>query len=543
MLNKFALVCWLSMVWIGGKNGISSSSPQNRVTVSTSHFRIMSLRGGGEGDVNGGVLSASSARALQDSRGFLKARERNLTRIDENCDQLQDVTRLDLSGNMLIDLGGFRNVHTITWLDASRNCFLTDKPLMGMGSLKVLNVGHNNISRLQYVGTCKQLRALIANNNEIFDVDELDYEGSLPFLESLLLSSNQFRKFPTKFFKHFPKLKKISLSHNRLSKFPEIQTNKDLQELRLAYNKIKEIPLGYFSSDLQILDLGHNRISNMSGIMALKGCKMLRNLNLAGNPICNVSSYRDTVINMCKRLEILDGKKLAEREGGKSSRGLNRKEDPREVFMSNLPYSASESDIKQFFSDLGWKAVVKIHLLRQRKPKRPDESLRSKGVAFVKFRTAELAERAILGFNNRSMGVEGSRGEGAIVRQIYLRPSWRDVHGKPTRKVEHSDEDEASDEMDTGDREAPQSADGEIEEMRSESPEASERVGQGSEQKYGEYESEDLEDIPTRVQEKPAVAHNFVVQDIQQKEKSEKKPKSLKRSKNLKTKVRTHLQK
>lgn len=73
--------------------------------------------------------------------------------------------------------------------------------------------------------------------------------------------------------------------------------------------------------------------------------------------------------------------------------------------------------------------------------------------------------------------------------------SWRST---PLLQVEHSDEDEASGEMDTGDREASRSADEQVEvvnssllepfslglQIRSESPEASERVGQGSEQKF-----------------------------------------------------------
>lgn len=63
------------------------------------------------------------------------------------------------------------------------------------------------------------------------------------------------------------------------------------------------------------------------------------------------------------------------------------------LFVGNLPYDATEEDIRQHFSAVGSLSYVSIPLDRETGKKR--------GFAFVEFADAEQAQAAILQFNNQ----------------------------------------------------------------------------------------------------------------------------------------------
>lgn len=65
----------------------------------------------------------------------------------------------------------------------------------------------------------------------------------------------------------------------------------------------------------------------------------------------------------------------------------NQQVNPKKLFIGNLPWSSTEDDIRQIFSDFG--EVVEVRLITDRM------SGRSKGIAFVEYATEEEAQAAI----------------------------------------------------------------------------------------------------------------------------------------------------
>src|SRR5262245_9269597 len=63
------------------------------------------------------------------------------------------------------------------------------------------------------------------------------------------------------------------------------------------------------------------------------------------------------------------------------------------LFVGNLPYDATEEDLRQHFSSVGALSYVFIPLDRETGKKR--------GFAFVEFADSELAQAAIRQFNNQ----------------------------------------------------------------------------------------------------------------------------------------------
>ena len=72
-----------------------------------------------------------------------------------------------------------------------------------------------------------------------------------------------------------------------------------------------------------------------------------------------------------------------------------QQENPKKLFVGNLPFSTTEEEVVSMFSDFG--TVVDAALIKDRM------SGRSKGIAFVTFETVEEANAAIEGLNGKDI--------------------------------------------------------------------------------------------------------------------------------------------
>lgn len=66
------------------------------------------------------------------------------------------------------------------------------------------------------------------------------------------------------------------------------------------------------------------------------------------------------------------------------------------LYVGNLPYSATEEELKSMFGQAG--TVTSVAIIKDR------DSGRSKGFAFVEMSTADEAQKAISMFNGQMMG-------------------------------------------------------------------------------------------------------------------------------------------
>ena len=130
-----------------------------------------------------------------------------------------------------------------------------------------------------------KLRRLDLSGNIIASVEGLNVCQSL---EALNLSRNNIRTFS-----------ESSFSNQRL--------RASLTNLNLSGNFISAIgpPLGLLVG-LKKLDLSGNKIHRLEEVKRLRTLTVLSNLNLTGNPICEVGHYRNYVLFNCPKLDDLD---------------------------------------------------------------------------------------------------------------------------------------------------------------------------------------------------------------------------------------------
>ncbi len=69
--------------------------------------------------------------------------------------------------------------------------------------------------------------------------------------------------------------------------------------------------------------------------------------------------------------------------------------NPAKLFVGNLPFKATEEDVRNLFAEFG--EIVDLKLITDRM------SGRSKGIAFVEFSTAEQAQAAIEGLHEHDL--------------------------------------------------------------------------------------------------------------------------------------------
>jgi RNA recognition motif-containing protein len=74
----------------------------------------------------------------------------------------------------------------------------------------------------------------------------------------------------------------------------------------------------------------------------------------------------------------------------------NPQTNPKKLFVGNLPYSTTQEELNQLFSQYG--EIVEVRLITDR------QTGRSKGIAFVEFSTEESANAAIAGLHNTELG-------------------------------------------------------------------------------------------------------------------------------------------
>lgn len=243
------------------------------------------------------LLASKQADAKEAQSIILKGQ--SLTHIDD-ISFCVNLARLDLSNNSLSTneaLSGLQYCRSLTWLSLAHNQLDSIDNLRGLGKLAVLNVSHNRISFFStHLAKLSNLKALIANNNEIAVLDALALPASL---NTLVLSQNAIESVPS--LARLKVLGKLSLSHNRLYQVDDLSSLSALKELRLNDNKLAVLPR--LPASLSTLDIGSNPIERVAATPRLE------TLNVKGTLVDEHSIDK-------RRLCIFNGRKL----NGKSRR-------------------------------------------------------------------------------------------------------------------------------------------------------------------------------------------------------------------------------
>jgi Leucine-rich repeat (LRR) protein len=144
--------------------------------------------------------------------------------------------------------------------------------LASLASLRVLNLDHNDIPRLEGIATLRSLQELYLSNQRVRGEMEFEEESLQGVAGSLTI---------------------LHMNNSRVARVS---------------------PLGYLTR-LKTLYLTNNPLTEMDEIAGmLDGCAHLNTLHLKTCPITESHKYRDRVILMSKSLATLDDKEITDRE-------------------------------------------------------------------------------------------------------------------------------------------------------------------------------------------------------------------------------------
>eukprot|EP00750_Incisomonas_marina_P018911 INCI3171.4.p1 GENE.INCI3171.4~~INCI3171.4.p1 ORF type:complete len:390 (-),score=94.88 INCI3171.4:854-2023(-) len=155
-------------------------------------------------------------------------------------------------------------------------------------------------------GTIEELRM---SYESIFAIDNLE---GLANLRVLSLDNNCIRRMVN--LEPLVNLQWLDLSFNRIEKIEGLDRLTKLTDLSLCNNNISKIDNLRDCKLLKILSLGNNKISQLDQVRVLRELPKLQVLNLAGNPMCKDSEYRNFCLAYLKHLRYFDYALLVESE-------------------------------------------------------------------------------------------------------------------------------------------------------------------------------------------------------------------------------------
>eukprot|EP00828_Plagiopyla_frontata_P016847 TRINITY_DN2203_c0_g1_i2.p1 TRINITY_DN2203_c0_g1~~TRINITY_DN2203_c0_g1_i2.p1 ORF type:complete len:395 (-),score=106.09 TRINITY_DN2203_c0_g1_i2:41-1225(-) len=162
-----------------------------------------------------------------------------------------------------------------------------EPPLIGLfdalkiyNNLKFVNISNNKIKDLtQYITGMHGLVVLNASKNAITDIQFLQKEGILQYLQIVNLSGNKIQQFGKL---QLPRVRKLNLSDNRIKSVAQFEGHGKLELLELRKNKLKTLDGIQQCPCLEELYVDENLITDWN---SLKGLPKLKTLHLRDNKI------------------------------------------------------------------------------------------------------------------------------------------------------------------------------------------------------------------------------------------------------------------
>ena len=211
-----------------------------------------------------------------------------ITELPESFGLLSEVIALNLSGNQLQSLpSSLSSMTKLSHVDLRRNHFSKfPEPLLSL-PIRALNLSGNMLDEIGSLQSLGELRVLDLSVNAITTMD-----GALSSdneLRTINLSCNYLKNI-TSLVKVLPQTERLDLSGNMITHIPStIGVMESLIELKLGDNVIEHIDDALFDLGLETLDLSSNRLY----LVELKGLTELENIILDFNPIRHIEASDD----------------------------------------------------------------------------------------------------------------------------------------------------------------------------------------------------------------------------------------------------------
>ncbi|KAM4795431.1 fibromodulin [Rhinophrynus dorsalis] len=205
--------------------------------------------------------------------------------------------------------GAFDNATGLVWLALHSNQIISDKvgrkTFSKLRGLERLYLHHNNLTRIPS-GLPRSLRELYLSFNQINRIPANTLEG-LENLTALYLHDNQIQEVGGTL-KGLKSLVHLDLSNNQLRRLPDSLPD-SLEQVYLEYNQLSSVPPEYFKAypKLQYVRISHNRLTNDGVPGATFNTSSLVELDLSYNQL-----HRIPPVNTNLQHLYLQGNQIAE---------------------------------------------------------------------------------------------------------------------------------------------------------------------------------------------------------------------------------------
>lgn len=170
---------------------------------------------------------------------------------------------------------------------------------------------------------------------------------------NLLLDEMQIEslsKEDQQFLQEFSELECLSMNSTGMKSLDNFPDNENLMRLELNDNRLSggELKKLLKYKNLHTLKFANNRVEKIADIEVLRPLETLMNLDLIGNPVCDLEGYKEKMFEIFPKLEILDGydKNGDEHHSENSEEDLEdeEEEDYGEEFDGDGPEQGDELD-------------------------------------------------------------------------------------------------------------------------------------------------------------------------------------------------------
>ncbi|XP_049912772.1 protein phosphatase 1 regulatory subunit 42 [Epinephelus moara] len=230
---------------------------------------------------------------------------------------------------------------TVDLIAKSRNHFKKKRGLTFPEYLKTLTHLHffsKNIEDIGDLSMCRNLTVLYLYDNQITHIRNLGFASNLTHL---YMQNNNITHIENLF--NLQRLSKLYLGGNRITVVEGLEKLCELKELHLESQRLAPgekllfdpMALRSLAESLCVLNINNNNIDDIRDLTVLKELQhfsaadnklhnmeeledvfshwpQLLQMDLGGNPVCKSKKYRDHLITVCKRLEVLDGREINE---------------------------------------------------------------------------------------------------------------------------------------------------------------------------------------------------------------------------------------
>ncbi|CAG9481748.1 protein phosphatases PP1 regulatory subunit sds22, putative [Plasmodium vivax] len=234
----------------------------------------------------------------------LELYENSIKKIENVC-MLTNLKILDLSFNKIRTIENIDTLVNLEELYLSSNKIAKIENLQNCKKLRLLELGYNKIRRIENLESLQNLEELWLGKNKI---EELNLP-SLPKLKKLSLQHNRLTNWSVEAIRNIPQVTELYLSYNKLSTIIEnVKELKNLKVFDLSYNEIENIVTCSELKSLEELWLNNNNIDSIEMVSKLSGNENLKTLYLEKNEIQDKlkEDYRAQIISILPQLKQLD---------------------------------------------------------------------------------------------------------------------------------------------------------------------------------------------------------------------------------------------